>query len=46
MGHASITTTAAYLHTTADELEADATVRDRGPSPLARERQRRWSAGS
>jgi len=41
MGHASIDTTAQYLHTTANELEADATARERGPSPLARDHQRR-----
>lgn len=28
MGHASIDTTAQYLHTTTDELEADAAARD------------------
>lgn len=29
MAHALIDTTAQYLHTTTDELEADATARDR-----------------
>jgi site-specific recombinase XerD len=41
MGHASIDATAQYVHTTADELEADATTRHKRPSPLARDRQRR-----
>lgn len=35
MGHASIDTTAQYLHTTATELEADATARDQHANPRA-----------
>ncbi len=41
MGTRSIDTMAQYLHTTIDELEADASARDRGASPFERDRRRR-----
>ena len=41
MGHASIKTTADYVHVVAEELEADVDARDRGLSALERDRRRR-----